>query len=603
MRAREGRTVFGLAGIAVAATIALVAPAVAATEASWVDAEWASSAVGTSVFDCGTDTGYRTTATGQFLSGGVLGVDLDSVAGLAGVSATRDGSSSPVFSPAGATQVSGGASTDTYLNPLSIVALGSIGIDLSGFTLGLPLGSAGAVNQFAQVTNLGESAAASGLVTNDGGVGVTPSTPDNELPEPATIQLGTLLPAVADVTDVSLTIGAVAASSTLDWCAALESSIWGDGSVDGVDREYGIASLDLAVDSPLVAGLIPRVQTAITAVNAAVTNLQGTAGGVANSINGTLLGVGGVLAGLDLESSTGTITLTGLDLTAVTGLLSGPGAVLSDGVVTVDLTDPNGTILVDLGELLGGPDQLNNLSPNTELVINATVINDILTRAGNLVQGWVDDVTDALRAAVLAMQLHVDLTSTVGLKVLGADTSIIAVKTTLDASIGDLVAPTGTPPVVTVHATTLVTGLIVGTVNTLLGVLGLGTLATIVSGINSSVTLPGQLLSAITSAVSSNLVSIVDTLVIDLTAVVTQLVTALSTLLSPLPDVLSLMVNVQPDLPGAPPGVGFGAGTPPNESQEYRVTALRVGLVEIPGDAAVHLNLATASVGQNSLLP
>lgn len=603
MTSRRGTSAFGLAGLAATALVALVAPAVAPTQASWVDGEWDSAMMGTSSFDCGNDSGYRTTAEGRFLSGNLLGIDLDAMAALAGVSATRDGSSAPTFAPASATHVPGGASSDTYLNPLDITALGAIGIDLSGFTLGLPLGSAGAVNQFAQVTNLGTSTAASGLVANDGGVGVTATTPSDQLPGQASINLGTLLPAAADVTDVALKLGAVAASSTLDWCAALESSIWGDASVSGLDRQYGIASLDLTVESPLVAGLVPRVQAAVSAVNSATTGLQGTTGGISQAIDAVLTGTGGVLAGLGVASSTGSITLTGLDLAAVNGLLAGPGAVLSDGVVTLDLSDPNGTILIDLDELVGGPDQLNNLAPNTQLVINAAVINDILTRVGHLVQGWADDVTAALRAAILAIQLHVDLTTTVGLTVLGSFTNIISVQTALDTSISELVAPSGTPPVLTVQATALVSGPIVGTVNTLLGVLGLGTLSTIVSGINTSLTLPGMLLTSITSVVTTNLLSVADTLVTDLTAVATQLVTALSTVFSSLPSVLSLMVNVQPDQPGAPAGVGFSPGTPPNASQEFVVTALRLGVLDSPGGSIVFANFATASVGPNVALP
>jgi hypothetical protein len=595
------RPVAAFAGIAVTGLVASVLPTLSPTAASWTAGEWDHAVVGTSSFDCGTDAGYATTATGRFLGGGVLGIDLDSIAGLAPVTATRSGTLSPVALPAGAAHVPGDDNRDTYLNPLDVSALGAIGIDLSGFTVDLPAGSAGAVNQYAQVTNLGYSAAASGLVTDAGGVGVTPATPDDELPEPATIGLGTLLPTTTEVTDVALQLGAVAASSTLDWCAALESSTWGDGSEGGNERQYGIAGLDLATDSPLVTGLVPQAQTAADAVTSAVAGLQGTSGGIAQAITGALTGVGGVLAGLNLGAVSGGVTLTGLDLTPVDGLLTGPGTVLSDGVVTVDLTDPDGTVLVDIAELAGGPDQLNNLAPNTELVINAAVINDVLARVGALVQGWVDDVTDALLAAISGIALHVDLTTAVGISSLGID--ILSVHVTLDTDLGELLVPDGTPPAVGVSATALDLGILGAAVATVLATLGLGSLSSLVTGINTSATLPGDLLAAVTSTVTTTLTSLVDDLISDLTAVATQLVTVLGTVLNPLPTVLSVMVNVQPDQPGAPSGYGYTGASPPATSLEYLVTALRIGLLDGVLDEPVYLNLATASVGPNSRLP
>lgn len=606
MTSGHGRPIFALAGIAIVGVLATVAPSFSPTAASWTASEWDHADIGTSAFDCGTDPGFATTAYAKYLGGGVLGIDLDSIAEISGVTASRSGASAPDFLPAGATHVPGGENQDTYLNPLDITALGTIGIDLSGFTLGLPSGSAGAVNQLAQVSNLGYSAAASGLLSDAGGVGVTSTTPDDELPDPATIGLSTLLPENEGVSDVALQVGAVAASSSLDWCAALESTTWGDGSVDGSDRQYGIAGLGLAVDSPLIATLLPRVQTALATVNTAIAGLQGTTGSIAQSVTGVLTGAGGVLEALNLGSVTGDVTLTGLDLTAVTGLLSGPGAVLSDGVVTLDLADPSGTILVDLAELVGGPDQLNNLDPNTELVINADVINGILTRVGSLVQGWANTVTTALLAAVSAVRLVIDLDVTAGLTVPAVGpVDILTVSVDLDTQLGELLVPDGTPPVATVSASALssVTGLLLATVNGLLNtLLGLD-LTGVVSGINANVALPGQILTAVTSTVTASLVPIVNTLVTDLTAVATQLVTALGAVLGSLPTILSVMVNVQPDQPGAPPGVGYAAGTPPSLSQEYRVTALRIGLAESGIDAPVYLNLATASVGPNSRLP
>jgi hypothetical protein len=595
------RSAVALAGLAIGSIVATAVPGVAHTSANWTDSEWANGSIAASSFGCGTGTDYATAASGRFLSGGVLGIPLDSIAELAAVTANRSGADPAGFSPAGAAHVPGGAYQDSYLNPLDVTALGAIGIDLSGFTLGLPVGSAGALGQYARVSSHGYSAGASGLLTNDGGVGVTPSTPDGELPQPAIIGLSTLLPVTSGIADVALEIGAVAASSVLDWCAELENRSWGDGTLDGSERDYGIAGLDLAVDSPLAAALIPRVQTAIGAVATALVGLQGASGGIASAIGTTLNGVGGILAGLDLGGASGTVVLAGLDLAAVNGLLSGPGAVLGDGVVSLDLTDPGGTIRVDLAELLGGPDQLNNLSPNTELVINAAVINDILLRVGALVQAWVDDVADALLSAIADVSLDVDLTTNVGISSLGIN--ILSVRTELTTTLGELMTPDSTPPVVSVSATALDLGLLGSVVAGALATLGLGSLGSLVTGINSSATLPAQILSSVTSAISSNLVSVVGSLVTGLATIATQLVTALGAVVNPLPTVLSVMVNVQPDLPGAPPGSGFTPGSPPLTSPQYLVTALRIGLLDGVAGSPAYLNLATASAGPNALLP
>jgi hypothetical protein len=349
-----------------------------------------------------------------------------------------------------------------------------------------------------------------------------------------------------------------------------------------------------------VAGLVADVQTAVTSVTTALTALQGTGGTIAQAIGGTLTGVGGVLAGLDLGSATGSVTLTGLDLSAVSGLISGPGAVLSDGVVTLDLADPDGTILVDLAGLVGGPDQLNDLAPNTELVINAAVIHDILTRVGALVQAWVDEVREALLAAISAVAVHVDLTTSVGISSLGID--IISVAVELDTDLGELLVPDATPPTLDVTATALDLGVLGAVVAGVLSGLGLGSLSSLVTGINTSATLPGALLAAIGAAASTALGPITSTFVTDATSLAAQLATALGAVLDPLPTVLSVMVNVQPDLPGAPPGVAYVPADPPATSQEYRVTALRIGLLGGVG-APVFVDLATASAGANSRLP
>ena len=83
----------------------------------------------------------------------------------------------------------------------------------------------------------------------------------------------------------------------------------------------------------------------------------------------------------------------------------------------------------------------------------------------------------------------------------------------------------------------------------------------------------------------------------DLGDVATVVLELLDDLVAALPNVLSVMVNVQPDQPGAPPGsVVVPAG--PGSTPQYTVSALRIGLTDglAPPSVAVLL-FGTASAG------
>lgn len=98
------------------------------------------------------------TGQGRFLSGSALGVNLDDIL---------------TVTPANA--VNSGGATDTDVHPLDVTALNAVNVDLGG---GLNLLgnngilTLGAVNQYAAANADGSSVAASGAVTNTGGIGV-----------------------------------------------------------------------------------------------------------------------------------------------------------------------------------------------------------------------------------------------------------------------------------------------------------------------------------------------------------------------------------------------------------------------------------------------
>ena len=180
-------------------------------------------------------------------------------------------------------------------------------------------GSAGAVNQVAGVAATGESTAAAGLVNDTGGVLVSEASTTGCLPEPASLDLASLLPAVSGITGVSLEMGAVGSSAQLSGCHLLRDDIWGKTTAatvertgtatvaHGVDvertvtRDYGIASLDLAIDSPLAGSLVTAVQQTVKQLDTAVAVLAGSDGAISralgqNVVNSLTSGLGlGVL--------------------------------------------------------------------------------------------------------------------------------------------------------------------------------------------------------------------------------------------------------------------------------------------------------------------
>ncbi|NYD68729.1 choice-of-anchor G family protein [Agromyces atrinae] len=563
------RSLTGILSAAVAALV-LVPGTVATTTASWPDEEWAHGAVETSSFRCGVDEGYASSSTGRFLSGELLGQDLDSLLALRGVDLA--------VSPAGAVAVDPPTSINqgsappaaTFTNPLTVSALsGIVGLDLTGLTVGLPLGSAGAVNQYTQVATTGTAAAASGLVSNSGGIGVTPTTPQTQLPQPATVALSTFLPSAAGITDARLRVGAVASSATLDGCAALRSALWGDGSVSGVVRSYGIAGLGLEIDSPLLGGLVTSVNSGLPTIQTAVNSLLGTNGLISSTIRSSVLA--SLVSGLGVGSMTGTVSLSGLDLAgSVSTLLATP---LTDGVVSIDLS--GGRIAVDLDALLGYTStSLNTLPPNTELVLNDAVVNALVARIGALLDTWTTNIISALTEEIRTAVVTVDLRTTVSL--LTGAVQLVRLDIDLVAPLSGLLDQTATFTI-----GTEVLGL-VSVLNGLLAPLGINvnTLLSTLGGLATGLVVP------VANIVTTTAIAAVTSLGSTLAAATAPIVSALSLVVGALPEVLSLLANVQSSTPAV------GDATP-----GFTVSALRIGLAPvIPGDVA-SLTFATSTVG------
>ncbi|WP_159573309.1 choice-of-anchor G family protein [Curtobacterium sp. 18060] len=596
---RRGRIAV-VTGIVVAA--ALVTPTAVPSTASWSDREWAHGAVGTSSFDCGTDADYTSTASSRFLGGSIAGIDLDDVATVRGVDVAKTGAAPASVEPATAPELGTGGRpfTQAFGNPLDVGLLGDVaGIDLTGLGLGLPAGSAGAVNQVATASGTGDAVAASGLVADSGGVLVTPTTPSGDLPDPASITLGRALPGIADVTDVGLDVGAVGASAQLAGCEAISDDVWGgvvqrtlatnlraavqqvaaDSGPAGLERDYGIASLDLRVDSPLVGALVTAVNDTVVQLDAAVDALGGQDGVLARTINQGVLGVlGGLTGSLGLGTIGGTVEITGPDLAgAVAPLLAEP---VQDAGGTLSLDLSAGSVRVDLAHLLGDDEHgLNDLPPNHEVVLDAVTLGALADRLGQVVDAWAGKITTALTTALGSLHVRIALAADLSAPlVLGIRVKIATLSIGVDTGVAALMAGQ--------------TKLSVGVA--LLG-LDLGGLLGVVTGLATSLVNP--LTQAVVGTLTTRLFALVGTLGTTLTTTIGgPVVRALGTVLARLPGVLSLRVNVQQDLAAAP--------TPADRATtgQYTQTALRLSIADalVPGGLA-RVDLASAVVGPNSV--
>ncbi len=82
-----------------------------------------------------------------------------------------------------------------------------------------------------------------------------------------------------------------------------------------------------------------------------------------------------------------------LTLTALTDLLDDTIADDS-GIVSINLA--SGSVEVDIAALFNGANGLNGLAPNTELLINPTVINNLKTALLDAIDNLIDDVDAAI---------------------------------------------------------------------------------------------------------------------------------------------------------------------------------------------------------------
>lgn len=311
----------------------------------------------------GPSDNYVSWAMAQFLSGSVLGANLDTVASVEPAEAWNTGDDP----------------TMTDKDPLTVKALDSVevgqGDSVQVNTAGV---QAGVLGQFASASADARSYAASGAVVDDGGVG---TGQDVALPgADATISLSGILGSqfAANLVDLDLAIKAIAAEAEADG--------------ENASGDYHLAGAVLELRSPAISELTDKVNAALDSISGSLGALDGEDGEIVADLNRLLLGIDPTLNLLGAHANvTATINVGDLK-TLVQDLLT---AQYGESGVMFNLE--TGVVSIDLAAAVGG--DLNNLPVDTEL-LSSGVINDVLATVTHKVSTIADQVVDRVRAAL-----------------------------------------------------------------------------------------------------------------------------------------------------------------------------------------------------------
>ncbi|BCW38981.1 hypothetical protein StoSoilB3_05160 [Arthrobacter sp. StoSoilB3] len=564
--------------ILVAAVVAIsLAATTSITTAAWTDSEWVKSAVGvSSPGDCSTNSMFTNHAWARELHGTVLNTNLDTVAGVQGLTVLNNGTTaSPT--PVSAVLVPG--TTDAYVTKIPVTALGSSPVSV-GLGLGVPVGGLGTYTQWARSQKSGQAQGASGLVSDQTGAVDVAGTAQGagSAPKAASISLGNIVP--ASLSGVTLDVGAIASSSKVDSCVMTNGWPMLD-TTPTVQRQYGIAGLDLTAAIPAVGTLSTSGASLVGTVPAQLNALLGTGGLTTGISDGVSALINPLLGTLSLGSISTTATLSAPDLTGVTAMMTES---MTDGIVTVNLG--TGTVKVNIAALTGSSvTGLNGMEPNHAVVLDAATTTAVTSRVTALLDSWKNRVLAALTTALRAITLNA--TTNITLKLAGLNAATIGVKigaatgASTGISLGDFLDGTAAAPQVTANVIGLDLG---GVVAALLGPIT----SALLTGTNNVV-------KTVLNATIFN-TGLVANLGTSLQALITPVINAVGPVLTAVRTLVAINVNVQPDQswPGTKPAdVTAAAG-------EYKVSAIRVGLVDSAG--LLSLSLGSSSAGPAALV-
>ncbi|MGO4247496.1 choice-of-anchor G family protein [Paenarthrobacter sp. RAF54_2] len=548
--------VAAVSAITLAATTSL-------TTAAWTDSEWVKSSVGvSSPGDCSTNTMFTNQAWARQLYGSVLNTRLDTVAGVQGLSVVNNGTSaSPT--PVSAVLVPG--TTDAYVTKVPATALGSSPVSV-GLGLGAPVGGLGTYTQWARSQKSGQAQGASGLVSDQSGAVDVAGTANGAAtaPKSASISLGNIVP--GSLAGVTLDVGAVASSSALDACVMTNGWPMLD-TTPTVQRQYAIAGLDLTAAIPAVGTLSTQGASLVGAVPAQLNALLGTGGLTTGISDGISAFINPLLGSLSLGSISTTATLSAPDLTGVTAMMTES---ISDGIVTINLG--TGTVKVNIASLAGSTTGLNGMEPNHAVVLDAAMTTAVTNRVTALLDSWKNRVLAALTTALRSITLNA--TTNITLKLATINAATIGVKMG-PSTLGQFLDGSAGAPVVTADVIELdLGGEVTGLLSPIRSALLTGSNGVVKNVLNATIFNAG----------------LIPTLGTNLQLVITPVINAVGPVLTGVRTLVAINVNVQPDQ--------SWAGTKPADVTaavgEYKVSAIRVGLVGSAGLLSLHLGSSSA---------
>lgn len=554
VRIRSHLIMSGLVAVAVAVAGATL------TNAAWVDNEYVYGGLGTDG-KCEQDSGTRSTASARQLAGTMLGSDLDNLASIEGVQVINDGEGISTPS-AGAIPID----DNTFMAPLDVDLLRAEVLQLF-LPLNLPIGSANLYSQWSQTLNNGNTTAASGLITNSSGaIGLGQPQNPSDPPVMATLDLGTLAPAA--LAGMTLEIGAASSLAELTQCGDLGNGWLGPLEQPLLNRTYSVSSLDLAATLPAIATLTSATGQQLDGLQPGLNEALGDAElGMSEDLAITAAPLLGALTLGGIETQ---VTMAPADLTHVRALLT---ATMTDDTGLLTVNFGAGTVRIDLAKTAGGINGLNGMAPNTEVLLNQAMTDQLSAALTQVLDDWQENLTAALVAAIRATTVTVSTTVQVRSAGLPLAAIGLGLGPTTTGQLLDLYDQVpGTP---TVPVTTSITmlgsnpfGLLTPTLNGLAS--GLASALPRITGEAFN----NELLNGVAAGFASSVVALTGT-------VSPSLVAALDRLGSG----LSIMVNVQPDQPGHPA---------PVSSSPFQVSALRLSF---PALNVLDLSVASSSVG------
>ncbi|MFD1345607.1 choice-of-anchor G family protein, partial [Nesterenkonia halotolerans] len=435
-----------------------------------------------------------------------------------------------------------------------------VNLNLGGISV--PLGLSGAVeagllNSYSQSSAPTESYATSGAVGSDGSVSVNPGNTFGYASVDLTSALSSLgLGTEGLVDDLSLQLGALATTAT--------------SNEGGTDLGYTLAGSRLSIDAPALDGLVSAAtgdSGVVAELDTTVNNLAGSDGTLQSAINGIGEITQPVSGLLDVGVEGTEISVT-TDLQAV-----------AEGVLTQQLTSDNGSVVIDLGEgqiyvdlaaINGG--SLNGLDPNTP-VLSSGQVGEIVTEVTSLltnVQGQLETaLTESLENSILTVELDLELD--VELPVVGSVASTTT-GATVSGTLLQFATDAGQPTVAIAPPT------FGGSIGTILNALGVGSIGELVTGLLNPVL--GAVVGAAGDSVSTALEA-TDEVGNQVDGIVQPVLSGLTPVLQGIENVVSVTVNVQPDVGD----LGEGSDT---------VRAVEVQVLPGTGLAGIRLASSTA---------